>query len=301
MTLDLEASVRRANLVTRDEQLEQLFGPDLSPRLLGHIHALKEGRMPESKPIQQTGETTTKENGVPTLPPSRGGPPRRRPVWVVAVATAAFVLAAVGILILALGEEPDAPVATVPAPVEEPVETEEVETVPEEIAVAEAYIEARNAYDAAALGDLLAPGVTFSEVLTNDAGELEGLIEAERVVGFQYSPFSCEPFSREGWVRCTYLADSRFHQIANAPPTEGEFLFAVTDGLLTLVQNNLPFEEWGPIAFEPFTAWLRAEDPDVYEQLYPADRIFPPLTTEAIELHGQYLDLYEDFVRSQNP
>lgn len=278
MTQDLETRVRRANLVTQDEQLEQLFGEDLASRLLDHVDHLKEGRMPTRKPFART---TDRETDVAVLPPTQAKIPRRRPVLVAGVLAALLILTVGGILLLRSDEEPEAPVITAP------VETETMD-------LAVAYIEARNAYDTETILDLLSDEVVFSEVLTNDPADIGLILEGDGIGGFQYSPFSCEPFPREGWVSCSYLADSRFQQAVEYPPTEGSFMFAAEDGRLTLVQNFWPYEEFEANAHDPWLAWLRAEDPDVYEQLYDGTVI--AATAETLELLAEYLDRYEDSV-----
>jgi len=53
MSVDIESRVKRANLITRDEHLEQLFGDETSNRLLLDILAKKEGRMTDNRPDQQ--------------------------------------------------------------------------------------------------------------------------------------------------------------------------------------------------------------------------------------------------------
>lgn len=293
MTQDLESRVRRASLVTQDEQLEQLFGENLTTHLLAHVRDLKEGHMPKTRPF---ADAKDRKPDVAALPPTRQETPRRRPVLVAAVTAALLILTVGGVLLLGGGEEPEAPVIT--EPVEpEPVEPEPVEPEPGEtsaIDLAVAYMEARNAYDAEAISELLADGVIFSEVVTNDPADLERLMAGEQIGGFQYSPFTCEPFPREGWVSCEYLADSRFQQAVGYPPIEGGFLFATEDGHLTMVQNNWPFAEFEANAHDPWLDWLRSEHPDVHRQIYDGE--FVAVTAETIELLDEYLTLYEDSV-----
>ena len=301
MSQDIEARVRRSNLATRDEQLEQLFGEDLSPRLLGHIHALKEGRMPETKPQQRTAETITEKTAVPTLPPSRGGPLRRWPGWVVAAVTAVLILATGGVIILlAGGEDPDAPVATDPSPVEEPVEIEEAvetEAVTEEVAIAVAFMEARNAGDVTGAIALLAEDVTISHTppIAN-VEELALFLELEQDIEFQYSPFNCEPGPREGWVTCDFELMTRWQRILGNPPIPGDILFATSDGRISLISHVYPSaldRSW-----EPWGDFLDAQG--VFYDIYREDDTGPRLTREAIELHAHYLDLYEEQVSNRD-
>ena len=72
MSVDIESRVKRANLITRDEHLEQLFGDETSNRLLLDILAKKEGRMTDNRPDQQpTPEKVQTQRTAPTQPQKR--------------------------------------------------------------------------------------------------------------------------------------------------------------------------------------------------------------------------------------
>ena len=108
MRVDIESRVKRANLITRDEQLEQLFGDETSNRLLLDILAKKEGRMTDTRPDQQPTPEKA-QRSAPTQPRKRFRP---------GVALAAFlIVVAVGVAFAIVGN-PGSTVAEVePGPI----------------------------------------------------------------------------------------------------------------------------------------------------------------------------------------
>ncbi len=207
---------------------------------------------------------------------------RRRPKAVLAAALAVVVLVGGGVVLLLVARQESSPVATPPSA--------------DPVAIAEAYIEARNAYNSAAMLELLADDVEFSESISRDVAELALLLEGERMSGFQYSPFACQAMPRDGWVECGYEMDSRFQQIIGYPTIHGTYVFVVEDGQITFVQNPVP-SEFNANVFGQWADWLRTEHPGVTERLYQDGR--PVLSDDVRELHTTYLDLYEDWVKSQ--
>ena len=73
MSVDVESRVKRANLITRDEHLEQLFGDETSNRFLLDILAKKEGRMTDNRPDQQPTPEKAQRTA-PTQPQKRFRP-----------------------------------------------------------------------------------------------------------------------------------------------------------------------------------------------------------------------------------
>jgi len=224
------------------------------------------------------------------------------------------------------------PAATVPEPVEEPPSAPEKVDEPEAseeadneadamfagaIAVAEAFMEAYDGHDAERARGLLADDVqifspAFRDMLELDEIEkLDSVVEHYRIVGFRFSPFTCDLPARPAEVepdtplrvRCTYTMDSRLQQIVGYPPIEGgSFSFVVADGVITLLNDQFPFLEFGPNVEAGFIDWLDAEHPEAFESLYigTAPERYPRLSQEALDLLSFYLDEYEEWVnRSQ--
>ena len=83
MSVDIEARVRRANPLTHEEQLDQLFGENTLDRFLLDVLAKQEGRMTDIKPEQQ--------------PAPAQGPPQKtaatkKPKLRIGVAVTAFIV-----------------------------------------------------------------------------------------------------------------------------------------------------------------------------------------------------------------
>jgi len=116
MTIDTENRVKRANPITSDEQLDQLFGVDTLDRFLLEVVAKKEGRMTETKPEQQP--TPEKVDAQLTEAQPRK---RFRPSFVLA---AFIAVIAVGAVIMFTGDA-ESPVASNP-----PVEADNVTVYP---------------------------------------------------------------------------------------------------------------------------------------------------------------------------
>jgi len=117
MSVDIESRVKRANLITRDEQLEQLFGDETSNRLLLDILAKKEGRMTDTKPDQQPTPEKVDAQLTEAQPAKRV---RRFSI----VLAALIAVIAVGAVIMFTGDS-ESPVASNP-----PVEVDTVTVYP---------------------------------------------------------------------------------------------------------------------------------------------------------------------------
>jgi heat shock protein HslJ len=109
MTVDTETRMKRANPITTDEQLDQLFGVDTLDRFLQEVVAKKEGRMTDTKPEQQP----TPEKVDAQL--SEAQPAKRLPRFIIVLAAFIAVIA-VGAVIMFTGDT-ESPVAS-NAPVE---------------------------------------------------------------------------------------------------------------------------------------------------------------------------------------
>ncbi len=303
MSDQLDSMVRRANLVVRDDQLEPLFGDDLAPRLHRLMTAKKEGRMQDTTPAPErhgndilSSQSPTEQRRTPT-----GGPPPVRRRWIPAL-TAAAVVAVFGIvaLIFFMGDDSTPPASS----------SEEI--MNQAIAVAEQFVDAYNAYDAERVRALLAEDVDINsptfldlEDLAN-VDKLEHVMQFNSIVGFQYSPYNCDLSFRPAeatantflWVLCDYEMDSRLQEIVGYPRIAGSFGVGVVGGVITRIDDQFPFAEWGPNVDEPFIDWLNAEHPGAFGSVYVATggMRYPRLSQEAFDLLSGYLDEYEAFV-----
>lgn len=263
---------------------------------------------------------------------SRGGPPRRLLPLVTASVFGLVVQACAGGDAVTTTPPTTAPLlaTTVPELVEEPIPAPEEADEPEisteadseaeatlagAIAVAEVFMEAYDGYDAERARGLLADDVEIFSPAFRDLPELDAIeklasvVEMYSIVGFRFSPFTCDlpahPAEVEPdtplRVRCTYTMDSRLQQIVGYPPIDGgAFSFVVADGVITQLNDQFPFLEFGPNVEAEFIEWLDAEHPEAFEALYigTAPERYPRLSQEALDLLSIYLDEYENWVIS---
>jgi len=303
MSQELESLVRRADLLALDDQLEELFGDDLSPRLLRLVIDKKEGRMPDTTPTPESPGTKSKSPirdrqvdprpaGSTIQPPPRGLRP-----WVPALAAAVAVVAiGVGAFVFLGGDEPP------------PVATDAEALMNQAIETAEQYVEALNSYDAERVRALVADdqinmGVFLDLAELADIDKIDAALRVQEIVGFQYSPYQCDLSFRPAvvqtdtllWVLCDYQMDSRLQQVVGHPPIPSQFGIGVADGVITRVDEQFPFEEWAPNVDQPFIDWLNANHPGGFESLYVATTAmqYPRLTEDALELLATYVDQYE--------
>ena len=119
------------------------------------------------------------------------------------------------------------------------------------IAIATRYMDARNAFDAAAANELLADDALLRDVPRFEREELELGFEALRVYGWQLEPFACENTPGTTLVTCNYLMDTRLSQIVRHPPIEGRILFLVEDGEIRSLVHDFNLEVFAPECSRP--------------------------------------------------
>lgn len=304
MSQDLESLVRRADLLTFDDQLEELFGDDLSPRLLRLVTQKKEGRMTDTTPAPDSqgskAPSPTRDRQIEDRAPwpRRSSRPKGHRPWVPALTAAAVVVAiGVGAFMFLGGEEPP------------PAATDTEAMMSQAVELAEQYVEALNSYDAARARALVADNVQINSPSFMDLEELadidklEAVVQHLEIVGFQYSPFQCDLSFRPAevradtflWILCDYQMDSRPQKIVGYPTIAGSFGFGVVGGVITRIDDQFPWAEFGPNVDEPFTSWLNANHPGGLDSVFVATSAvqYPRLTPEALALLATYLDEYE--------
>ncbi len=284
MTGAVETRVRQANLVTRDPQLEQLFGADLSARLLEEIRH----RMAQSASHPAVGDPVTEiENTerrsdqmdtsttVDTKSPSPATPRRWMPALVAAAAV--LVLGVPAVLLLAGspfgGSSPTA------------------------VEIADAYIEARNAHDSDRARELVAEGFVTTEPPAgfNRFEQIELAFQTHRAYGIQYTEGECSADANvvptRDVVRCEYQFSSELHRIAELPPQPVSFTFVIEDGRITGVQASAHTGRFWDRFVDDF---LEAEGHHEFlAQLVLNNRSLDPDATRAVvEGMPHYLDLY---------
>jgi hypothetical protein len=294
------------NPVPDPDRLVALGGPDWPAdpvlRAILDRDARADGR---AGPAPTDGRTERRhrpeESPMPTLTPARHDDqtprvPDRRRRW--AASAAASVVA---ILILAgsvaiLTRSPSEDVAAPSAP--DPSDP---------AAVAEAYLAARDRYDAPAARALLADDVQISKAAFLELDELEPAFRALELYGFRVSPFACEPPDGTvapgeiAAVRCSYTLDSRLQRIVDHPPIETTFRFTVEDGLVVGMIDGFPFHPFEREVWRPWVRWLDEEHPGAFGELFRLvdGTAYFRLEPEALEAAPGYLDEYESWAETQ--
>lgn len=273
---EIEARVRRANLVAHDEQLDQLFGRDLSDRLLSLVQQKKEGRMTDTskqRPIEKEAAIEPPLGSKSQPDPTRRVRPR--------VALAAFLGGGLAVIVTAI-------VLLFAFD-----RTEDVAAPPADMA--REFVEARSRWDADGMQSLLAPDAVFLGDLVDTGETLPPLADFERATGWTYIVDQCiettgEPFPL---VSCAYSWENDWSRALGVGPFGGsEFRFVFEDGRITEVTNNFNLRGL-PRGWDPFVDWLEQAHPEdvpvMIDESFALGPI-PYLTPESIALWEIYTD-----------
>jgi hypothetical protein len=163
--------------------------------------------------------------------------------------------------------------------------------------VAEAYIGARNAYDADAMASLFPEGFTGRpDDWATGLHDLDLALEARRIHGFETRLIECSPIPNQpAMVTCSTEVQTALHQIIGYPPTAADFWFMVSDeGRITNYTDGFLTAEVEENVWAPFVGWLYAEHPEAADILQTGGA--PNLTAEAFELTPIILADYRDWV-----
>jgi hypothetical protein len=265
-----------------------------------------------------------KERAMPTLTPPRNDDNTRpehrsRRGWLLAAAAIAVVVLAVSGRFTVLGSTfNDAVIA--PAATDRDADAEltpeaEAELIPEvdveqagidqAIETAQAYIDARNAYDADRARALVTDAFTTSELpnaYTLDTMELA--FEIHEGYGFHYSEGVCELHTSRSRahvggqvaVACEYLWNSELQRITGYPPVPVGFVFRIKDGLIASIAHDWNSYEFMPNVYEPWVVFLDGQDPVFRENALTTHELDPERTRAFKEQAPEYLALYEAWV-----
>jgi hypothetical protein len=282
MTTEVEARLEAANPLPREQVLDQLYGPDMTRRLLFDIRAKREGRMTDTTDRRQPDTPQANEGDMAKLVPQPAASSRARTGWI--VAAAAIVVLAVGIvaaLVMLNTRNPD--VAGQPDPV----------TVAGQFASAYAIGDVEQA--ATYLGADADPSILSG----GDSDPLEKQFEEARrsknLLG------SCEevgPDPRGTMVECDYTYhDFRSDEIGRGPFGAGStYRVYIKDGAVADFEDQHMDEAFNnPNGFsrqvwEPFAEWVGQNHPDAVDILYDPYPAGWRITQESVPLWDQYLD-----------
>jgi hypothetical protein len=254
MSVEIEARVRRANLVSQDPHLDRLYGDELSHRLLRDVYSKKEGRMSEMTDRPEQGTVQDAPVDEKAFRPTRSTK-TRSPAFVPAILTAVI---AVGVIVALVARQP-ASVADTP------------------IEVAEAFMAALNEHDAAAVKALLAnedavtgEGVDGEEVVVT----IEQQLEQEEILGWTYHVEECVESSilaEEGRssVACTYAFSNDITIASGIAPYGGSrYDLVIADGLIHAAVNNENDGGFHSEALTLFFDWMQQNHPGEVDDMY---------------------------------
>ncbi len=288
MSSDVEARLRRANLLTHDVQLEQLFGEDVSSRLRGHIRALEEDRMTE----------TTSPHGPPTteggadrrpdvdIPSPNGSEDRRQPTVrrVVPALGFAVLVLAVGFTALLSMTDGDVVAGGDATPVE----------------IAQAYLDARNDFDVERAKALVSDTFVTSEPPDGHLGAatMDLAFAQHEAYGFHYANVDCaidQETADDVWVDCDYLWTTAVHTAGDFPPTTETLTFVISDGRIDRIYRGPSGggDWWGP-----WVEFLDAEHPEFAGVVERAMLLDEEAHQQMMVQLPHYLDLYEEWAAS---
>lgn len=262
MSSDLETRVRRANPLTRSDQLERLFGDDASGRLLRDIR--RAGPMTE----------TTKERTL-TAAPTR---PRRG--WLIAAGPAAVtVLLAGTLIVISANAGPDSA-----AP---PAGTDPVSVV-------------TSAYEALNAGDVDGLMQHYTDSAFENPAQTTVLYEVLAAINTRIEVLEPCRLIDAGQVECVVLEANDFHGAGGITITRRE-LFTVNDAsrISGVDVTVLSFTQPGYYTFtQVFWDWMRETYPDVHAEIRPALITHLPQDPEHIRAALGYLD---EFLAQSDP
>ena len=256
MSSDLETRIRRANPMARPDQLEQLYGEDMSSRLLGDIR--KADRM-----VETTQERT----------PRTSVPKSSRRGWLIAAAAAVAVLVAGGLFVIAIpGSETAAP----------PAGTDPVAVV-------------NSAYDSLNDGDVGGwmehyTADTFDEQVADlyevlaVAGHRKEALEPCREIG--------ETPGGEAQVECSILEVNDFQGAAGITLTLREVFVVNADSRISSADVTVvSMVQPGYYAFaQSFWDWLLVAHPEVHAANRPQLTTHLPDSPDQMRVALEYLD-----------
>jgi hypothetical protein len=246
MSADLDARVRRANLITRNHQLERLYGDDLSPRLLRDVYSKKEGRMSEitDRPEQSAIKDVPADEK--TFRPTRPSK-KRSPAFVPAILTAVI---AIGVIVALVARQPAPVVAQTP------------------VEIAEAFMNALNEHDADAVFALMAEGAVVPE--GDSEFDMRGEIRMEELQGWTYEVENCaeRPGSPDNQTRvfCAYsFTNVVAEALGTGPYTGNGYDFVIENGEVTRARQAEPD---GLQSVGVFLEWVDETHPEAGEMYY---------------------------------
>ena len=271
MSVELEARVRRANLITRDRHLERLFDDELSRRLLRDVYSIKEGRMTEitdrPNPTTVEGVHGTEDAFRPRTPSRQVRYPALAPVILTAVI-------AIGVIVAVYARE------LAPDMADTPVE------------IADQFVAALSDYDVDTVVSLFADDVAFL-TWPDTAENFPAYMEYKRVMGTTHEFDACFEFGSQ--VRCPYaISDSITRAVGTEPGTGNFYAFIIEDGKITNVNNMFLDDGYNDEAMEVLDEWMIDNHPADWSVMQDTPYIEPDTLALWSEHVPEFLASLED-------
>lgn len=175
------------------------------------------------------------------------------------------------------------------------------DSAPTPVEIAEAYIDARNAYDVEGARELVSEDFITTEFPDGwlDVEGMEAAFRGFQAYGFEYRDVSCtevEETDIEVTVRCEFLWDTHVHRIGNHLPNETSLTVFITDGEINRTVRGASDQAF----WNDFTRFLRAEHPDFLAVVDGAIDL-DPSAVESLEADlPRHLALYQEWVDSRD-
>jgi hypothetical protein len=203
------------------------------------------------------------------------------------------------------------PAATAPTP------TTVLDPEPPEIAIARAFFDARNAYDAESARALFSPDAQVqSGSLITSVDVYPALFDWLRATGWQWTIDECHMKSGDGNTSCAYHVENTWTRAMGLAPVQGAIDFEILGGSMNWVPafevdrtifvdqtvfNQGVFDAPNPQlteAWETVKAWIRANHPSDAEAMISDYGYGPVLDARSIDLWSMYT---QEFVEDQAP
>jgi hypothetical protein len=175
-----------------------------------------------------------------------------------------------------------------------------LETIAEAMAIAEAYLEARNAYDVDRAKELVSDDFRTIEPPDGfrDVDTMELAFAQHQAYGFHYAEVDCADQNatpERVEVACQFLWTTELHRIGDHPPTPETFTIHVEDGRITSIAGRrVPAD--GVRWWNPFVGFLALEHPEFRDVVMRALDLDPEPTSRLLEQLPEYLELYEESI-----
>ena len=170
----------------------------------------------------------------------------------------------------------------------------------EAIALAQRFVEARDAWDGEAVRALVADDAVIDDFAVSSPDDYIAGAEIDRATGWRYMQPECTAIvpGPPIQVSCTYTMQNAWSEALGVGPFTGSnFRFVIADGQIQQVTHIFDVSEFDPEVWAIFQEWLSATHPDDVGVMFDANSGNFSLTPEAIALFEQHTT---EFVASLN-